>query len=207
MEKVERVRVRGGDPWVRLRGGPLTWGECAKVQVVKATWWQICESNSELVTELRFKCILTIWSSTSWIQAWLVSRRKEDPYNKVQFPFPHSILSCWRRGQNCQSFLTSTVSANSMCGFPRTVKWEPCICILITQLTNFTADTYRKALRFCNTAWVFLPSQGQWVWDSRGNQQRLETVSASLSCPFYWFKAKRNAQKKKTSLGVGTIKI
>lgn len=149
---------------------------------MEVTWCQTCKAIQSLIlTELKgnwgFKCILTIWSSTC-IQAWLVSHRKEDPYNKAQFPFPHSILSCWRRGQDCQS-LTSIVSANSVCGFPRTVKRQRCIWSLIPQLTNVTADKYRKELRFCNTAWLFLPSQVQQVWDSRGNQQIVETVSAA----------------------------
>lgn len=166
--------------WFRNLGGnaPRSWlWRQIGVKLVKA-------AQSLILTELNgswgFKCTLTICSSTPWIQAWPLSRWKEDACRKARFPFPRSILSCWRRGQNCQSW--STLRVPTVCvDFWRLWNGNDAFCSLITQLTNFTADKYRKRLRFCNTAGLFLPFQGQQVWDSRRNQQRVETVSVCIS--------------------------
>lgn len=206
MEKVERVRVRGGDLWLRLWGGPIPWGNVPR----SCLWRQLGGRSvkaiqSVLLAELnrswRLKCISEISSLPSWIQAWLASCGMGD-LCKCDSWIPTSLLGLklLKDRTVSRSWLT-TMSVNCVHGFLRTVKWERRICSLIIQLTNVIADKRRKGLRFCNTAWLFLPYQGPWVWL---RQQRVETVPAFVCHLFFLLShidSKLNVMQKESFLG------
>lgn len=180
MEKVERVRVRGVDLWLRQWGGPIRWGNVPR----SCLWRQLGGRSvkaiqSVLLTEFnrswRLKRISKILSwprefKLGWPPVgWEICVTEWDSW------VPTSLLGLkLLKDRTVSCFWLTTVSVNCVHRFLRTVKWERRICSLIIQLTNVIADKRRKGLRFCDTAWLFLPSQGRLresVCDSRELRQ------------------------------------